>query len=147
MADNATFLMGYMGYTKFQVVKLFVNQRTANKDDNEFCDLLVRLRNGESTISDWELLCFRNVHHHDITNLLHTPVRLAYTNEVVAKDNYEMLRKKNRTIPTIKALHNNSKLSKLLPDEFGGLETIVNLAAGSRVMLVQNVWIDKDWLV
>ena len=52
MADNATFLMGYMGYTKFQVVKLFVNQRTANKDDNEFCDLLVRLRNGESTVSD-----------------------------------------------------------------------------------------------
>ena len=58
-----------------------------------------------------------------------------------------MLRKQNRTIPSIKALHNNSKLSKLLPDEFGGLETIVNLAAGSRVMLVQNVWIDKDWLV
>ena len=147
MADNATFLMGYMGYMKFQVVKLFVNQRTASKDDNEFCDLLVRLRNGESTISDWELLCFRNVHHHDITSLLHTPVRLAYTNEVVAKDNYEMLRKKNRTIPTIKALHNNSKLSKLLPDEFGGLETTANLAAGSRVMLVQNEWIDKDWLV
>ena len=52
MADNATFLMGYMGYMKFQVVKLFVNQRIASKDDNEFCDLLVKLRNGESTISD-----------------------------------------------------------------------------------------------
>ena len=142
--DNAISLMGYMGYMKFQdVVKLYVNQRIASGDDNEFCDLLVRLRNGESTISDWELLCSRNVHHHDITNLLHTPVRLAYINEIVAKHNYEMLRKQNRTIHIIKALLNNSKLSKLSSDEFGGLETILNLAVRSRVMLIQNLWIDK----
>ena len=69
--DNATSVMGYMGYMKFQdVVKLFVNQRVASGNDNEFFDLLVRLRNGESTILDWELLCSRNVYHHDITNLL-----------------------------------------------------------------------------
>ena len=68
MPDNATSLMGYMGYMKFQdVVKLFVNQRVASEDDNEFCDLLVRLRNGESTISVWQLLSSRNLHHHDIT--------------------------------------------------------------------------------
>ena len=55
MPENATSLMGYM---KFQdVVKLYVNQRVASGDDNEFCYLLVRLRNGESTISDWQLLC------------------------------------------------------------------------------------------
>ena len=144
MPDNATSLMGYMGYMKFQdVVKLFVNQRVASGDDNEFCDLLVRLRNGESTISGWQLLSSRNVHHHDITNLLHTPVRLAYINEVVAKHNYEMLRKQNRAIHSIKALHNNSKSSKLSSDEFGGLKPIVNLAVGSRVIIVQNLWIDK----
>ena len=55
VSENATSLMGYM---KFQdVVKLYVNQRVASGDDNEFCYLLVRLRNGESTISDWQLLC------------------------------------------------------------------------------------------
>ena len=54
-----------------------------------------------------------------------------------------MLRKQNRTVHTIKALHNKSKLSKLSSDEFGGLEPILNLAVGSRVMLVQNLWIDK----
>ena len=93
VSDNATSLMGYMGYMKFQdVVILFVNECVASGDDIEFCDLLVRLRNGESTISDWEIWCSRNVHHHDITNSLNTTVRLAYTNEVVAKHNYEMLR-------------------------------------------------------
>ena len=108
MPDNPTSLMGNMGYMKFQdVVKLYVNQRVASGDDNDFCYLLVQLRNGESTTSDWELLSSRNVHHYDITNLLHTPVRLTYTNEVVAKHNYEMLRKQNRNIHTIKALHNN----------------------------------------
>ena len=53
--DNATSLMGYM---KFQdLVKSYVNQCVVSGDDNEFCYLLVRLRNGESTISEWELLC------------------------------------------------------------------------------------------
>ena len=92
----------------------------------------------ESTISDRQLLCSGNVHHHDITNLLHKPVRLAYMNEVVGKHNYEMLRKQSRTIQSVKALHNNSKLSKLSFDEFACLEPIVNFAIGSRVMLVQN---------
>ena len=54
-----------------------------------------------------------------------------------------MLRKQNRTIHSIKALHNNSKLFELSLDEFLGSETIINLAVGSRVMLVQNLWIDK----
>ena len=54
-----------------------------------------------------------------------------------------MLRKQNRNIHTIKALHSNSKLSKLSSDEFGDLEPIYNLAVGSRVMLVQNLQIDK----
>ena len=54
-----------------------------------------------------------------------------------------MLRKQNRTIHSIKALHNNSKLFELSFDEFLGSKTIVNLAVGSRVMLVQNLWIDK----
>ena len=54
-----------------------------------------------------------------------------------------MLRKQNRTIHSIKALHNNSKLFELSFDKFLGSETIINLAVGSRVMLVQNLWIDK----
>ena len=50
------------------------------------------------------------------------------------QNNYEMLRKQNRTIHSIKELQNNSKLCKLLSDEFGSLEPIVNLAVRLRVM-------------
>ena len=94
--------------------------------------------------ADWELLCSRNIHYHDITNLLNTPVRLAYTSEDFAKQNYEMLRKQNRTIYSIKALNNNSKLSKISSNELGRLEPIVNQAVVSRIMLLQNLWIDKS---
>ena len=50
------------------------------------------------------------------------------------QNNYEMLRKQNRTIHSIKELQNNSKLCKLLSNEFGSLEPIVNLAVRLRVM-------------
>ena len=142
--DNATSLMGYTAYMKFQdVVKLTVNQRVSDSSESRFRDLLVRVRNGESTISDWKLLCSRNVHFFDTSNLEYMPVRLAYTNEVVAKHNYNMLKKQDRQIITLKAVHSNSKAAKLSSDDFGGLEPVVNLALGSRVMLVRNLWVAK----
>ena len=74
---------------------------------------------------------------------MHTTVRLAYTNDDVAKHNYEMLRKQNINIHSIKELQNNSKLPKLLSDEFGGLGLIVNLAVGSRVMYCKYILYTK----
>ena len=45
----------------------------------------------------------------------------------------------NYCVPQIKALHNNSKLSKISSEEFGGLEPILNLTIRSKKILVQNL--------
>ena len=55
-------------------------------------------------------------------------MRLAYTNEVAAEYNCEMIKSLNEQIYSIKACHNCAKASRLSPDEFGGLEPIMQLA-------------------
>ena len=143
LPENTTALMGHLAYRKIEtVVKLTQNQRVTNHDQDGFRQFLIRLRDGDSTIADWKLLCSRNVGSFAVGNLTETAVRLAYTNEVVAEYNCEMLKFLNEPIYSIKACHNCAKASRLSQDEFGGLEPIIQLAVGSRVMLTRNLWIE-----
>ena len=69
------------------------NQRVSSDNQRQFRDFLLRLRNGESTVKDWQLLCTRNfnIYPKEYTDQFVT--KLAYSNEKVAIHNYEMLKK------------------------------------------------------
>ena len=134
----------YIDQVRRLLVRLVHNQRVSSSDNqHQFRDFLLRLRNGESTVKDWQLLCTRNFNIYPKEYIDQFVTKLAYSNEKVAIHNYEMLKKLMQPIYTIKARHNSSKASKLPSEEYGGLEPLMHLSVGSSVMLTRNLWIEK----
>ena len=111
-------------------------------DDEQvrFRDLLLRLRKGESTVEDWELLLTRQPSN--VANLsdFQNATRLFYFNDQVANYNHEKLTKLEHPVASINARHSSEVAKKISPDDMSGLEPILFLAKGARVMLTMNLW-------
>jgi len=60
--------------------------------------------------------------------------KLAYTNETVAEMNFQKLQKLGSPVVTINA--------KSISSADFGLEPLLNLCEGARVMLTRNLWIE-----
>ena len=136
---------GRVIYAAFrEVYKLEVIQRQAgdSEDQQAFRDLLLRLRNGLSTVNDWNLLKAR------VSSLIPTVERHTFANATrlfplwakVKDYNLMMLRRLRVPIAKIKAVHNGQGASKASSDDAKGLEAELLLAVGARVMLTVNVW-------
>ena len=106
----------------------------------QFRDLLLRLRKGESTIDDWKLLLTRQPSN--ITNLceFEDATRLFYSNEHVANYNHDQLTKLEHPIAHINARHSSAVAKRISSDDMFGLEPVLFLAKGARVMLTMNLW-------
>lgn len=65
-------------------------------------------------------------------------VRLSYLKSSVAEINIAKLKALNHPIATIKARHSGGA-QNLSSDEMGGLEPVIYLAKGTRVMLTVNI--------
>ena len=76
----------------------------------------------------------------DKTNFQNTAVRLSFSNEKVAKDNYERLEQLQETVVQINAHHSNPRAKSLSSEEMGGLEPIIYLSKKARVKLNRNLW-------
>ena len=138
--------MGFCMYKKFTtIIKLFVNERTkGNEIEQEtFRNVLYRLRNGDSTDEDWELLLTRTPAN--ITDIIDKKsfVKLSFSNEKVACDNYEALMSLDVPVAQINARHSNKTSARLSSDDVGGLEPKIFLSIGARVMLTRNLWTEK----
>ena len=141
---NAISTSGFHAYHCFEkVVKLSVNHR-ANGDNmkqQEFRDLLLRLRNGENTFFDWSILQNRFLYNiSDQPNFLKYAVKLSFSIEKVCQNNYECLREEGKPIAYISARHSNNKAASLPADDMGGLSPKLFLCKGARVMLTRNLW-------
>ena len=141
--SNAVGEQGYQAYHMFdKVVKLTVNQRVQGMtpEQVQFRDLLLRLRKGESTVDDWKLLLTRQPSN--VTNLcdFENSTRLFYSNEQVANFNHEQLTKLEHPVAHINARHSSELAKKISSDDMSGLEPVVFLAKGARVMLTINLW-------
>ena len=66
--------------------------------------------------------------------------RLFYSNEQVANYNHEQLTKLEHPIAHINARHSSALAKKISSDDMSGLEPVVFLAKGARVMLTMNLW-------
>ena len=134
---------GYQTYRMFdKVVKLTVNQRVQgmNVEQINFRELLLRLRKGESTVEDWQLLLTRQPSGIPNLSEFEDAIRLFYSNEQVANYNHEQLTKLEHPIAHINARHSSASAKKMSSDEMSGLEPVVFLAKGARVMLTMNLW-------
>ena len=135
---------GFCIYHQFDtVVKLTVNERARGEtpDQEDSRNMLTNVRNGNTTLDEWNTLLTRTPQQ--VTNneeLYKEGVKLSFGNEKVAKDNYACLMKIGNSVALIKAKQNNPKVSKLTADDMGCLEPKLLLCEGARVMLTCSLW-------
>jgi hypothetical protein len=101
---------------------------------------LLRLRKGESTVEDWELLLTRQPSNVANLHEFEDATRLFYSNEQVANYNHEQLGKLESSVAHINARHSSAIAKKISTDNMSVLEPVVFLAKGARVMLTMNLW-------
>ena len=140
--SNSIGEQGYQTYRMFdKVIKLTVNQRVQgiSTEQVQFRDLLLRLRKGESTHDDWKLLLtrqpskFTDIDQFDAT-------RLFYSNEQVGNYNHEQLTQLQQPVAHINARHSSATAKKMSSDDMSGLQPVVFLAKGAKVMLTMILW-------
>ena len=143
--SNALQEQGHLAYLMFNTVfKLTLNQRVkgSSLEQSRFRDLLNRLRTGDCTQNDWTLLLTRQLSTVHNICAFKDAVRLYYSNDEVAKYNFEKLSGLNQPIARINARHATEKSKKANADEMSGPEPVVFLAKGAHVMLTMNLWTD-----
>ena len=67
-------------------------------------------------------------------------LRLFYSNDQVHDYNHEQPTKLKHPVANINARHSSEVAKKVSPDDMSGLEPIIFLAKGPRVMLTMNLW-------
>ncbi|CAB4018136.1 Hypothetical predicted protein [Paramuricea clavata] len=111
-------------------------------DQVQFRNLLVRLRKCDSIADDWKLLLTHQPSN--VTNLcdFEDSTRFFYSNEQVGNYNHKQLTKLEHPVAHINARHSLALAKKISPDDMSGLEPVVFLSKGARVicMLTINLW-------
>ena len=137
---------GKAAYRNFsEVYKLSVIQRQSgeSEEQRDFRDLLLRLREGESSLKDWETLTKRfevNLSQSE-QDRFKDAVFIQTIWDDVNKVNIEMLRGLNQPVAKIEAVHTGgSQAKRANSDTAMGLEPQLLLARGCRIMLTTNLW-------
>ena len=102
-----------------KAVKLTVNERAKGSAPNQekFRTILTNLRDGESTVDDWNLLLSRTPNNVENLQLFKDKcIKLSCGNDKVAQDNYDKLKELNKPIAEVNARQNNSSSRKLSAD-------------------------------
>ena len=134
---------GYYAYMMFEkVVILKRNERVngSQTDQTIFRELLSRLRSGDSTCNDWNLLLTRQPNRVKNLDDFENGTRLYYSNEQVAKYNYEHLVNLQEPVAIIHGRHSSKKAKFISSQEMLGLEAVLYICKGARVMLTMNLW-------
>ena len=109
-----------------------------------FTALLARLRNGEVTHADWKFLMQRS-HHllspQEQASFNHAQV-LVSTHQAEQDINEAQLHCLPAPKATLHAVNAGPRATSVKPDDAGGLNNVLRLARGARVMLRQNLWVD-----
>ena len=133
---------GYTIYRLFDtVVVLNQVQRQSGTSSTvvEFRNLLIRLRDGKVTEDDWKHLLQRSPHACSAANFTDA-VHLHFDKNSVAQHNMDRLQSLHKPIARINAIHSHAAAASAKSDEAGGLEPVVFLAEGTKVMLTCNLW-------
>ena len=134
---------GSLAYKMFNnVVILDVNQRIrgSQHDQTLFKGILSRLRIGELSCNDWKLLLARQPTVLSNLNDFIDATRLYYSNDEVAKFNYDHLMQLETPIAEICARHSGSNAKSVSAQEMFGLQPTILICKGAKVMLTMNLW-------
>lgn len=124
------------------VVILSVNQRVigSNHDQILFRELLLRLRNGETTHDDWKQLLSRQPTKVSDIGQFKDAANLYYPNEDVEAYNYDCLIKLKQPVAEIHAIHSSEQSKKISAEEMFNLQPRLLIATGAHIMLTMNPW-------
>ena len=100
----------------------------------------MRLRNGQSTENDWKNLLERTPKAANNVDDFRDAIRLFYKKEDVAQCNHEAVTKLGTPIARINALHSCVAAASTKSDDAGGLDSVIFMAKGAKVMLTSNLW-------
>ena len=118
--------MVYKEFTKVVILQKIVRQNGASND--AFRELLLRLRNGETTREDWDLLLTRTptnaINKSDFSEATH----LYYDKMSVTSFNIEKLKSLGKPIARVNALHSNQAAAIATPEDAGGLDPVLFIA-------------------
>ena len=139
---------GYCAYQMFfHVVILSVNQRVIGSNHSQILctELLLRLRNGETTHDDWKQLLSRPRPSRQPTKVsdigqFKGAAHLYYPNEDVAAYNYDCLIKLKQPVAEIHAKHSSQQSKKISAEEMFNLQPRLLIATGACLMLTMNLW-------
>jgi len=137
--------LGSANYNMFDSVVVLdhVMRQAGNGDaQQQFRDLLMRLRNGQSTIDDWKNLMQQTLTNVRDTSVFDNALHLFPTAMAVAEFNVTKLHSNGEPVAIMNAVHSGPGASKASAEDAGGLESVVCLAHGARVMLTANLWVD-----
>ena len=132
----------YHCFDRAVVLDQVMRQAGQGAEQQAFRDILLRLRNAHSTLEDWRCLMKRTpcevVNVADFDDALH----LYPTTEAVAEYNIGKLRSSGQPVALIKAVHTGPGAGSAAVDDAGGLEPVVCIAHGARIMLSANLWVE-----
>ena len=105
-----------------------------------FRNILLRMRDGQVTKEDWQHLMKQTPAQVQDLEQFRNALHLYPTVEAVAEHNVTKLHSSGQPIATVKATHTGANASKASPDDAAGLDPVVCIAHGARVMLTSNFW-------
>ena len=137
--------LGSVNYHLFdRAITLDQVMRQAGNDSAQhlFRNILMRLRNGELRVEDWKHLILQTpVEVDDDTSGFDEALRLFPTTSAVSEYNVTKLHSNDQPVAVIKAVFSGAGAIKASADDAGGLEPVVCLAHGAKVMLTTNLWV------
>lgn len=118
--------------------------RQSGEDPSQvlFRQMLLQLRDGQVTEDDWRHFMSRTPAQVSDLSPFTAALRLFPTTEAVVEHNVSKLYAVGQPIATIKAVHTGPNAAKASSDDASGLEPIICLAVGARVMLSSNLWVN-----
>jgi len=127
----------YHSFTKAITLDKIMRQSGQTVEQELFRNLLLRLRDGSTSISDWEeLMKHTPAHVHDTShfqNALHLfPTKMQLYSTILI----------NFTTIISQLLLLKQYTTKASPDDAAGLDPAILLSVGARVMLITNLWVE-----
>ena len=133
----------FRAFKKAVVLRRVERVRGSDPAQEQFRRLLSHVRDGEITTADYRLLSTRlDVHlSEEEKRMFADAPRLVASHETEQEINRRQLRNIGRPCFNLKATHQPAAARKKAAQDAGGLEPVVRLAEGAKVMLRSNMWV------
>ena len=142
--ENIAGLAAYRAFEK--VVYLTIQVRQAGESQSVFRRILDNLRNGQSTLEDWQVLNTRMVNAYgpeERAALDHAICMFSRNKEVKDYNTQklgELFASTGERTCRINAYHSSPAAQRIDADDFSGLEASLCIARGCKVMITANLW-------